>query len=103
MSDSEPTKVIRVDFRVEPGQVLPEPEPEPQAEPAGEAPSPVPDLIALVARVSHVQVAQGEQTATIVQQLLLMNRLLERQAQEIIDLRRRVEQLSITRSKPRAV
>ncbi|MEJ1935590.1 hypothetical protein WDZ92_35805 [Nostoc sp. NIES-2111] len=101
MSEREPTKVIRVDFRVEPGPAPTQPEPE--VESADPAHGPVPDLIALVARVSQVQVAQGEQTATIVQQLLLMNRLLERQAQEIVDLRRRVEQLSGARAAPKAV
>jgi hypothetical protein len=101
MSEREPTKVIRVDFRVEPGPAPAQPEPE--AEPADTAQGPVPDLIALVARVSQVQVAQGEQTATIVQQLLLMNRLFERQAQEIVDLRRRVEQLSAVPGAPKAV
>ena len=97
MPDREPSKVIHIDFGHE---AAPQPAgpldatPGPAPDHAAGGDGPVPDLIALVARVSQVQVAQGEQTATIVQQLLLMNRLFERQAVEIRDLRRRVDQLT---------
>jgi hypothetical protein len=95
MSDREPSKVIHIDFGHD--GAAPAAPASPQ-EPLAGGDGPVPDLIALVARVSQVQVAQGEQTATIVQQLLLMNRLFERQAVEIRDLRQRVDQLTRRRS-----
>ena len=95
MSDREPSKVIHIDFGHEGG---PAPGSASVPEPLAGGDGPVPDLIALVARVSQGQVAQGEQTATIVQQLLLMNRLFERQAVEIRDLRQKVDRLSLGRS-----
>jgi hypothetical protein len=83
MPEADP-KVIRLAYTAAPEQASASEESE--ADTLGQA-------VELLSQLSHLQVGQGEQIATIVAQLLAMNRLFERQARLIAAMQRRIDAL----------